>query len=308
MFKHRHQSEVCDESNGPVGDHHRKQPCRSNRAQFTAHSLALTIAGGLIIGSAGLVGGLTLVEKILTELANPLGLVWMLLMLLAYFCFLMRQTWPAIVNLFCWLLLTVAGNSLISNWLISTLEAPYAHIDALKLDKFDYLIVLGGGTSYRQIGRSQFSDGGDRIGLTARMYHAGKADRIICTGSTSFRSSEDEPQVREQSAELLKGLLVPADKIVLVQGINTSQEMANLRKHFQALSSPPARVGIVTSAYHLSRAMRLAKQNGLELIPVPADVKSGPYRLSPNLLIPSSGYLERTKIAIKEYLAWCVGR
>jgi uncharacterized SAM-binding protein YcdF (DUF218 family) len=262
----------------------------------------------MLVGGVGLVSGPTLVEKILTELVSPLGLVWLLLLLSAYFHFLMRQTWPAVVSLICWLLLTVAGNSLFSNWLISTLESPYANIDVFQLDKFDYLIVLGGGTSYRDVGRSQFSEAGDRVGLTARLYHAGKADRIICTGSTSFRASAREPEVRQQAAELLMGLLVPANKIVMVPGENTSQEMSNLRNYFKTTNPDAGRIGILTSAYHLPRAMRLAKQNQLVLIPVPADLKSGPYRPGPNLLIPGTGCLEKTKIAIKEYLAWCLGR
>lgn len=306
MIVNKNKSESFENELGNLRRDHQLDPIGSN--QIKAHLLALTAIGGLIIGTAGMASGQTLVEKILTELANPLGLVWMLLMLLSYFSFLMRQIWPAMVSLCCWLLLTVAGNSLFSNWLISTLESPYANIDVLKLEKFDSLIVLGGGTSYRAVGRSQFSEGGDRIGLTARLYHAGKTDQIICTGSISFRASASEPEVREQSAELLKGLMVPANKIVLVPGINTSQEIANLKKHFQSTSAKPGRVGVLTSAYHLRRAMRLAKENGLDLIPVPADVKSGPYRLSPNLVIPGTGNLEKTKIAIKEYLAWLLGR
>jgi uncharacterized SAM-binding protein YcdF (DUF218 family) len=277
------------------------------RSRIAVHAICLMGAGMLATAAAGVVNGRTMVEKILTELVCPLGLVWLFLFAIVYFSLLMRLTWPAISTGLCWLLLTVAGNSLVANWLIRNLEAPYVGCNPFELEKLDTIVVLGGGTSYRD-GRSQFGEGGDRVGLAARLYHAGQTNQVICTGSLTFQGSESELQVREQAAELLRSLLVPSEKIVLVEGVNTSQEMVNLKRYLDSVQPKPARIGLITSGYHLSRAMRLAQKNGLALIPIAADLKGDRYRTGMNLIIPSDGGLRATKIAIKEYLAGFVGR
>lgn len=261
----------------------------------------------LLLGSVTLIHGYTMLEKTLTELVSPLGLAWMLLFLLIFLCYLRRQRSLAFLALVCWLLLTLGGNSFFANWMLSKLEAPYSPIDPFESGHFDLVVVLGGGTSYHA-GHSQFSTGGDRVGLAARLYHAGQCDRIICTGSSTYRATEKEPHAREQSAELLKGLLVPADRIILIAGDNTSQEMQSLALYLQDKGLTSGRYGLITSAAHLPRAMRLANKNGLTLIALPADVRGRSYRPNPNEIVPGAESLATTKMVIKEYLGNLLGR
>jgi uncharacterized SAM-binding protein YcdF (DUF218 family) len=279
------------------------------RFLFSVLSLAGLI--GVLLGSVTAIHGYTMLEKTLTELVSPLGMAWVLLFLLVYISFLRRQWLPTGIGLICWLLLTLGGNSFVANWLISNLEAPYIHLDPFESGHFDAVIVLGGGTSYRSMGHSQFGDAGDRVGLAARLYHAGRCDRIICTGTSTYRTSEDEPHARDQSAELLRGLNVPRERIETLAGENTSQEMKSLAVYIRAAEAAdkkPHRYGLLTSAAHLPRAMRLAKAYDLEFIPIPADVRGRHYRPTPNEIVPGAESLEKTKMVIKEYLGNFVGR
>ena len=248
-----------------------------------------------------------MLEKMMTELAMPVGLVWLVLMVMIYFCLLLRQAWPALVGFACWLILTLTGNGFISNWLISTLEKPYQNINVYEMEALDSIVVLGGGTNSRLGGGTQLGISGDRVATAARLFHADKVKNIICTGSDSFRSSEKDLNPREEAAEILVELKVPSANVVQLPGKNTSEEMQNLKIWLEA-NPQHGQIGILTSAWHLTRALRLAESNGLELVPVPADFLTMPFGPSPNLVVPSSDCMDVSKRAIKEYLARVVGR
>lgn len=274
---------------------------------FLAHCFTLAFVGALFLGGVGLVNGTTMVEKILTELVMPGGMIWLTLLVLVYFCFLNRQAWPALVGLGCWVVLTIAGNSFVSNWLISTLEAPYQNTDVFAMAPLDHLVVLGGGTCSRLSGQSQLAQSGDRVALAARLFHAGLARVLICTGSDSFRTSVDDLHPREEGAEILIGLGVPSQSVLQIAGINTLEEMKNL-KTLLANTPDTGRTGLLTSAFHMSRALRLAHANGLELTPVPANFYSQPNGPSPNSIVPGADQIKVTALTLKEYLARLVNR
>jgi len=284
-----------------------KRARKPGRLRFVPHLLLLGFVGGLFIGGAGLVSGPTMVEKLLTSLAMPIGIVWITLMLLVYFCLLSRQAWPAIAGFFCWLILTIAGNQFVSLWLIGTLEAPYQDINIFDLESFETVVVLGGGTNSTVNGQSQLGFNGDRVAVAARLYHAGRVKQLICTGTQTFRSSPKDLHMRDEAAEILIGVGVPKEAILRMEGDNTSQEMANL-KTWMEKSGTSGRVGIVTSAWHMSRVMRLAQANNLEVFPIPANFLSTPPAPSPNMVVPSSGNMMVTAKACREYLARIVGR
>ncbi len=278
-----------------------------SRIRILTHLLALFFVGVLFAGAVGSISGPTMMEKMLTELAMPLGIVWLLLMVMIYFCLLTRQAWPALAGLICWLVLSVAGNAFFANWLVSTLEKPFVDSNVYELEPLDTIVLLGGGTISRADGQAQLDWSGDRVSTAARLYEAGKVTQFICTGSNSFSASEKDLHPREEAAEILIGLGVPADQVRQLKGKNTFEEMQNLKTW---LDENPAqgRVGILTSAWHLPRALRLATTNGMELIPVPCNFLGRPYSPSPNVVVPGSKQLTITSLAFKEYLARLVGR
>ena len=69
------------------------------------------------------------------------------------------------------------------------------------------------------------------------------------------------------------------------------------------------RVGLITSAWHMSRALRLARAQGLRLVPLPADfVTDYEITVTPLDLIPNSQVAMDTTLLLREYLARVVGR
>ncbi len=80
--------------------------------------------------------------------------------------------------------------------------------------------------------------------------------------------------------QVLRELGVPAESIRKIGGRNTFEEM----RHLRDLLGPEERVGLITSGWHMPRAMRLARAAGLHVEPLPAGFAAGPVDF--NLLAP----------------------
>ena len=104
---------------------------------------------------------------------------------------------------------------------------------------------------------------------------------------------------------------VPESSIELVGGKNTSEEMQNLAQKF---GSSAVKIGLLTSAWHLQRATRLAVRNGLTVKPLPSDFRSPSSVSVPTLgqrieaLVPNGAAFGSTWSFAKEYLGMLLGR
>ncbi len=250
-------------------------------------------------------------QKIATSLAMPCGIIWYLLscsIVAARSVGAIRLTRTLVV---VWLIFTGLGNYFVATWLAHSLEDPYVEIRPLDQQPFDYVIVLGGGASQGANERHQGNGSGDRLILAAQLYHAGVAQNLICTGKRIASMNASSFDASEQSQDILIRLAVPESAIEIHGGRTTSEEMKTLGERF---SNSGQRVGLVTSAWHLRRAMRLAKRNNLLPQPLPANFITGPAsrELTPGeiiqSLIPQSGNMATVAKVAKEYLAMLVGR
>lgn len=276
------------------------------RFRYLPHVLLLLFVGAVFCAIVGAVAGMTMLEKLLTALAMPVGVIWLLLLVTIYFCLLNRSAWPATMCFFCWLLLTVAGNGLFAGWYAQSIERPFLQQDLSNVEPYDMIVVLGGGTTTRLSGKPQASEAGDRVVQAARLWHAGQAKQIMCTGLQAFRSTEEDLHPHEEAALLLEELGVEPGAILHLNGINTTKEMENLKKWSDL--NPGTRIGVLTSAWHLSRAMRLAKAQGVEAEPIAAGFFSQPYAPGPGVVVPTEYNLLVSALITKEYLARLVGR
>lgn len=276
------------------------------RFRYLPHLLLLLFVGAIFCAIVGAVAGMTMLEKLLTALVMPVGILWLMLLVTIYFCLINRNAWPAIMCFLCWMVLTVAGNGFFSSWFAGTIESAYVEQDLTQFEPVDVVVVLGGGTTTRLSGAPQVSEAGDRIVQAARLWHAGKADQLMCTGLQSFKNAEEDMHPYEEAALLLEDLGVEPQAILKLNGINTSKEMENLKQWSD--KNPGKRIGLLTSAWHLPRAVRLAKAQGIEVEPIAAGFFSQPYAPSPSVVVPSEYNLMITAAVAKEYLARLVGR
>ncbi len=276
--------------------------------RIVRHLLLLIVAAAFAIGMIALTNEWIVVEKVITALVMPAGLLWLGLLLVTYFAAIYSNRYLFLFSLVIWMTFGLVANEVVSRRLMYSLEEPYLSTDPLGGDAYDYVVVLGGGASYPMSGRAQLGQSGDRIAVAAQMYHAKKAEKIIATGTAiKALTAENIPSYSEITRTLLERFNVPASAIETSAGRNTSEEFSTLAKRF-AGREPGSRVGLITSAWHLPRAMRLAKKNGLEVDPIPADIRTGQQKLTILSFIPSSDALNNSTLALKEYLAKIAGR
>jgi hypothetical protein len=114
--------------------------------------VALAVVYGLL--------GRTMLEKTLTALSSPCGLIWLLLVAIGCWMWRSGQRGTAWAVLGAWLILTLGGNAWVSHTLIGQLESPWRQIDGVLGQPFDVVVVLGGGTSERDAGGAQLAEDG----------------------------------------------------------------------------------------------------------------------------------------------------
>lgn len=280
---------------------------RYPRLSIAGHLFVFATLSAICLGVVYLAFGITIVEKALSALALPVGLIWLALLIWVYISISLRQRSAVVIAGFCLAAIWGFGNSFVANQLAKSLEHPYFGFELAAIGKLDAVIVLGGGTTTNLNGQAQLSSYGDRVAMAAKVFFAGKTDRLICSGMQTYRSSPEDLHVGEETRAVLLSWGIPEQSLETIGGANTSQEMQAL-KTWMADHPERKRIGILTSAWHLHRAMRLANNAGIEATPIPANFISSFSNVSPDWVIPSSENLNRSTLILHEYLARLVNR
>jgi len=258
------------------------------------------------------VSGKSAAEKMLTAIVQPL-FIGIVSTLAAGLVLLRREERGVGGFLFCGAcLMWVLSAPFFAARLVNGWEASIESSVPTANEPFDYVIVLGGGTSMTPDGRPQFSSVGDRVGYAARLYLAGITKSLVTTGdnlelagslSGSFEP-KDDPSI--QTKQIWIELGIPAEAISELAGQNTSEEMASLKQHTEYWQGK--RCGILTSAFHLPRAMKLAERAGVRAIPIAADHRRSTGPVTFNQFLPESDGLARIQTIFKEWLAMRISR
>lgn len=203
-----------------------------------------------------------------------------------------------------WLVLTLSGNDLLTRAIVRSLEAPYLNLPADT--RFDAAYVLGGGSQVGPDGRPTMGPSGDRIRQAARLFRDGRAPLLVTAGTAVGGFMQAVPRdLGAETAALWAELGVPSSAILRLEGPRTTgEEMAMLAREAHARGWQ--RVAVVTSAWHLRRALRHATHHGLHASPVPADFRGGHPQWTVVSLAPSATSLYVLRLALWEYLATLV--
>lgn len=182
--------------------------------------------------------------------------------------------------------------------LLGALERQYPPMAASDPPAVDYIVVLGSDYSPGNgvpITGALDADGLSRIVEGIRLSKTMSTARLIVSGGA--------PQGRGRSAhgyaQLARDLGVPQSSlIVLDKPLDTASEapaVADLLK--------TTRFVLVTSAYHMPRAMRLMRAAGAQPLAAPTGHRADAYgSFRWRSLLPSSGGLRMTEQALHEYL------
>lgn len=213
---------------------------------------------------------LYILEKLVGRLIMPTGIFWTVL--LASIFWAIYQKRPKLTAVFSGLFVcySLVGNLFLGGFLISVLERDF-QIEVMKQDPFDAVLVLGGGAT-GGLEFAQVNDAGDRVVLGARMYHAQLTPLLLTSGS-SIPGLGSFVDVSVATTTIWTGLGVPENAILRIP------DPKNTREEILALTTLKSekqwrRVGLITSAWHMRRAMKLAEKAGVEVHPLPADFRT----------------------------------
>lgn len=243
-------------------------------------------------------------QKLVAQLSTPIGLLWLLLIGAGIWYWRRKQRGPAIVFTAAALVYAILGNEYAGRALMRSLESRIPPTDIATVAPFDAVFVLGGGTAMDPLGRVQCGLSGDRMILAARLWHAGKARMLVASGNGMGTGHDLGADTRA----LWQGLGVPASAIITIATpcFITTHEIAAYRALVDERGWK--RVGLISSAWHLPRALALAERQQLAMVPLGSDWHGTAQGFQLHKLVPQgTGFLD-WQLAAWEYLGRWVGR
>jgi uncharacterized SAM-binding protein YcdF (DUF218 family) len=238
------------------------------------------------------------IKFIYSSLLLPPGIFLVGLLLLAYRSYrrnkAMAKTLVVIV-----LVIYISSTGLAADAVIHSLESKYAPPAE---PRGDVVIVLGGGATLDtpNLGGAGHVSGNaaNRLITAALLYHR-LGVPVIVSGGKVFESTGVEADI---SKRILLGLGIPENKIIVENtSLNTTQNAMNsaaLVKQY-GFKQPI----LVTSAFHMQRAVLQFEKAGLKVMPFPTDyLTNAATKFHATDLLPSAWATCELALGAKEYL------
>lgn len=251
-------------------------------------ALALTVLLTFVRGGFGR-------EKILGRLLMPVGLFWLGLFALAVFELRCGRRGRAALFGALFLGFGTLGSMPLGTELVRSLESRLPQPDPAA--RYEAVLVLGGGTRLDPWRRPELGPAGDRLRKGAALWHEGRVETLVASGFSPPPFGLGK--LSAHTVELWRQMGVPPGATRQLDfPKNTREEIAA----FRALAEAEGwqRMGVVSSAWHLPRALALAERAGLEVTPLPADHWAGPLASAdPLWFVP-----QRYGFALLDIWAW----
>ncbi len=256
-------------------------------------------------------------NQFLAPLAEPVGAIW-LLMVLAVTWLLWRRQWRSAI----WLglptiLLFAVGSTSVAEMLVAAEEKQWAGESQVGSQgstatggaPADVVVALGGGerVSRHDLLGFAIGDGGSRILTAVQLVRLGKAGTLVLGGSWPMPANRDAPSMCVVQDWVTSWGLASGTVTNLGICINTHDEVLAFRKLAQGQGW--STVILVTSALHMRRSVALFNKQGIEVTPVAADFQvEGVSQDLPFSPFPRQHRLSLLAIYVHEKLGWLVYR
>ena len=260
------------------------------------------------------------VYKLVKYALYPLNWVLLVMMLTTLLLWLpfspQRLRWARIGAVAGLGLLIAISNPLVARTLLGSLEAWHGPPTLLQDDRYDAIVVLGGGvlqpgTLRPTADLSSYSKNRTTCGVD--LYQQGYAPKLVFSGGNgyAFRDALRDAPHMQRWAERLG---VSKEAIIVEDQSRTTYENATETKRLLG----PGSILLVTSAKHLPRATALFTKQGFRVMPVPCDflTQNRPSDTLEDLdlfdILPSDHAIEQTSDAVIEFAGiavyWLTGK
>lgn len=242
-----------------------------------------------------------LLAKLASLLIYPLNFS-LLLALLALSLYLLRRRRAATVfNCVAFAWLWAFSTATVANYLTDYLEEPFPP-KAMSVVPVSEAIVLLGGATRGDTHRGQTPDlnqRADRLLHAVALYKGAKAPLVVVSGGSPVGGRSEAAQMRD----LLMLMGVPHGAMQLERQSRNTRENA-VYSGALLRERGVSRILLVTSAFHMRRAVPLFEKEGFEVFPAPTDYQ----RLVDNSLVPGwlpgVGNLARSSEALHEIVGY----
>lgn len=246
----------------------------------------------------------------------PLMMFWLSKLILV---FLTPITWVLALILLCmryparrkaFLLSAVVVLAIFSNPLISTLVLRGWEIDQEPAAPLPRTAIVLTGVMKPQDSLddlSSFRRGADRATAAVELYKLGLIERIIVSGGDAGLTETRVPE-SHVIAQFMRRMGIPQDAILIEdKARNTTENAAFTKELLAGLTDVPDRFLLITSAFHMRRAVASFAHEGLEVTPMPVDVRSDELSWDPRMwLFPTARALDAWEVLLKEWVGYIV--
>jgi uncharacterized SAM-binding protein YcdF (DUF218 family) len=211
----------------------------------------------------------------LTLLADPTALGWLGVVVLAVWLARRRQRGPALFAATVAIVVFIGGATDFPGWLLRRMERPWAGKNIEALPACDAIVVLGGGAtpSRFEAGRVRFTRSMDRIAMGIHLARSNKARVLVIGGGGGELDG-----VLQCEADLVMERLKfwgvtqsPPEFEIVSLGINANTHDEAVKVAALCKDRNWKRVLLVTSAFHMSRAVATFQTAGVNVEPVPCN-------------------------------------
>ena len=173
---------------------------------------------------------------------------------------------------------------------------------------YDYGVVLGGFSGYdKKKNRVEFNDCGDRLFYAIQLFHSGKIKNILVSGGNGQLLNNGHME-SEWSKDFLIKCGIPKKNILIEnKSRNTWENALYTSKFFK--NKKNKKILLITSAWHMKRAMFCFDKNNIKVDSFSTDYTKGDIKINLEYLImPNSTSLVRWETLIKEMIGNIVYR
>ncbi len=252
-------------------------------------------------------------SKLLPLFFYPLGFAAFLLILVLALD--KNRKWRKGLLIFALVVLWLGSNRWVSYALARSLE--WRDLPPETTPQAEVIVLLGGGTEPGDYPRqmAEVNGAGDRVLYAAKLYREGAAPVILVSGGNLDFSSARGATPVDDMIDLLTQLGVPEEAIWQQdQSQNTHEDAVYSAEILK--EKKITEVILVTSAMHMPRAKALFENQGIDVIPAPADFtiteRNWQSVFHPSFgelvinIMPNASALNLTTTVLKEYFGLVV--
>lgn len=242
-----------------------------------------------------------MITKFIEPFLLPPGLFFLLLLALAlWLIHWRRDRLSGIAALIIALLLYLFSTPAMGELLIRPLERAFPPPEAGEACWGDAIVVLGGGAK-----SSSPAEGGEpalSVESLSRLVYAVRLARemplpLVITGGRAM-GRQDRPSEAEAAARVARSLGIAEERLLLEEESRTTWENALYVSREFSTTAPL----LVTSAWHMPRAVYSFRRHGMEPVPAPTAYRGDPAPPLATDFLPTPGGFETSSRALHEYL------